>query len=338
MTLKEYLGNEFGKVFNTIKRRYAKLNGSTSNLFKVKDPANFTTTTDIDKAITKGWAKNNLAYKYGNENNLFKVKATTNDNEAVNYGQISKVIGLDGKAFDLDGEDLNTITTTGVYSTTNGATATSANHYPDTVNQPDVIWLRVTNANGIVTQELKYYGIKNTKFIRLSKDNGTTWEDWNWEAFRGETISHREANEFDSFILSGSILGDSSILFKKAVYKGVIFDDIVFLSFAFYFSGFSGTGNDSGINLQLDLKEMLKRYVPEITGVTVESYGSGAAVFYTNNDFTGTDSILSPVFIETGDPNDTMNILNEDLSNMGSSTWKSLKIVGSITININYGE
>jgi len=88
MTLKEYLGNEIKKVFNTIKRRYAQLNGSTSNLFKVKDPTDFTTTTDTDKAITKGWAKNNLAYKYGSASNKFSADDpsdynTTGDDDKV---------------------------------------------------------------------------------------------------------------------------------------------------------------------------------------------------------------------------------------------------------------
>ncbi len=89
MNIKQYIGNEISKVFNTIKRRYAKLNGDSSVSFEAKKIASDNTdaTVDTDMVVTKGWALDYLAKRNGDETRTFKVANGTADNDAISKGQ-----------------------------------------------------------------------------------------------------------------------------------------------------------------------------------------------------------------------------------------------------------
>ena len=270
---------------------------------------------------------------------LFSIVCTGEDGnnniKIISFG----VTKTSSEMYYLDGADLNNVNGSGVYYENDVSKMSKTKNYPiGDSSAYSSFKLEVKNIDGDnVYQYAHFIPFKEGKYYRYSLDNGDTWSDWRWETHRGVTVSYENDDAPDAWITNADIYGDTDVSLKKALLKGVFFNDICFLTYQIHINGFEETADDSRFYLEMDITSMLQAVDGRIESVTLSSAGVASVNLMENADETGADNIPLVANVLAGEPDDTIIFLIKDSSNI-NATVRSVYLYGTIIVNTNFGE
>ena len=274
---------------------------------------------------TKSEIDNNKADKNGDATQRFKVADATNDDEALNKGQLTDAIANTGNSL---------VSSKDVYFNNNALISIDGDGWNSDRSGTNIdhIWHDDSTNTWHFCSDASYKSTGNSVGqygrVHLLQQNPSIGD----AIRRGVTIDDAIDNEADSIITDANVFGDTSVGLDACTYKGMILGDICMFSFSFKIINFDVTADDSGFSLSVDLLTLLQRYDNNITGVTINSFSTCSLRLFGDNDSDKPELVLRTI---AGHPNNEMSFFNGDAKLINEEVAYGF-ITGMVICNLDY--